>query len=126
MGRIVVGIGQVDTLQFTAPPAESYPGCARVLRGLAAPSAAVVTRAQGGGFCPPADADPFLPAATAGLSGENILAMLTCVILPENELKSSCADLIRVSTSLSLPSQGVDAHGSSPWAEGPRDKPGQD
>src|SRR5438876_1161919 len=62
----------------------------------------------------------------AGLSGENILAMLTCMILPENELKSSCADLIRVSTSLSLPSQGVDAHGSSPWAEGPRDKPGQD
>src|SRR5712692_3801411 len=64
--------------------------------------------------------------ASAGLSGENILAMPTCVILPENELKSSCADLIRVSTSLSLPSQGVDAHGSSPWAEGPRDKPGQD
>src|SRR5437660_10446714 len=69
---------------------------------------------------PPRYAQHPLPQC-AGLSGENILAMLTCVILSENELKSSCADLIRVSTSLSLPSQGVDAHGSSPWAEGPRD-----
>src|SRR5260370_6800589 len=105
MGAIVVVMRQADTLQFTARPATSYPGCAWVLPRLAAPTAAVVTRVLGASFCPPADADPFLPAATAGLSGENILAMLTCVILPENELNSSCADLIRVSPSFSLPSQ---------------------
>jgi hypothetical protein len=40
--------------------------------------------------------------------------------------KSSCADLIRASTPFFRPLEGVDAHGSSPWAEGPRDKPGQD
>jgi hypothetical protein len=40
--------------------------------------------------------------------------------------KSSCADLIRASTPLFRLLEGVDAHGSSPWAEGPRDKPGQD
>jgi hypothetical protein len=34
--------------------------------------------------------------------------------------------LIRASTSLLPALEGVDAHGSSPWAEGPRDKPGQD
>src|SRR6266851_4237015 len=52
--------------------------------------------------------------------------MSTFVGLPGNKLKSSCADLIRASTSLHRPPQGVDAHGSSPWAEGPRVEPGQD
>jgi hypothetical protein len=42
------------------------------------------------------------------------------------DLRSSCAGLTRVSTSLFRPPQGVGAHGSSPWAEGPRVKPGQD
>jgi error-prone DNA polymerase len=40
--------------------------------------------------------------------------------------ETSCADLVRASTSLFRPPQGVDAHGTSPWAEGPRAKPGQD
>src|SRR5207245_2607567 len=68
---------------------------------------------------------PPSPAVRRAVRGKYPCNANLC-ILPENELKSSCADLIRVSTSLSLPSQGVDAHGSSPWAEGPRDKPGQD
>jgi hypothetical protein len=41
----------------------------------------------------------------------------------EKIFKASCADLFRTSTSLSRPPQGVDAHGTSPWAEGPRAKP---
>ena len=41
-------------------------------------------------------------------------------------LKSSCADLIRASTSLFRALEGVAAHGTRPWAEGPRVKPGQD
>ena len=40
--------------------------------------------------------------------------------------EASCADLVRASTSLFRTPQGVDAHGTSPWAEGPRTKPGQD
>jgi hypothetical protein len=40
--------------------------------------------------------------------------------------KSSCADLVRASTPLFRALEGVGAHGSSPWAEGPRAKPGQD
>jgi hypothetical protein len=42
--------------------------------------------------------------------------------------KSPCPDLIRASTVLAgeitKPPEDVDAHGSSPWAEGPRVKPG--
>jgi hypothetical protein len=34
--------------------------------------------------------------------------------------------LFRASTSLFRALEGVDAHGTSPWAEGSRDKPGQD
>jgi error-prone DNA polymerase len=37
----------------------------------------------------------------------------------------SCAGLSRVSTSLFRASKDVDAHGSSPWAKGPRVEPGQ-
>ena len=44
----------------------------------------------------------------------------------EKIFKASCADLFRASTSLSRLPQGVDAHGTRPWAEGPRAKPGQD
>jgi error-prone DNA polymerase len=40
--------------------------------------------------------------------------------------ETSCADLVRASTSLFRSPQGVDAHGTSPWAEGPRTKLGQD
>ena len=39
--------------------------------------------------------------------------MITCVVLLENELKSSCADLIRVSTSLTRRCQGVDGRNKS-------------
>src|SRR5207245_10456487 len=52
----------------------------------------------------------------AGLSGKNFLARMTCVGPPGSELKSSCADLIRASTSFSRLSQGVDG----------RVEPGQD
>jgi hypothetical protein len=38
---------------------------------------------------------------------------------------SSCAGLTRASTSC-LECEGVDARGTSPWAEGPQVKPGQD
>jgi hypothetical protein len=50
----------------------------------------------------------------------------TGFVLIEIYLKSSCADLIRASTSLLRALEGEDAHGTRPWAEGPRDKPGQD
>src|SRR2546430_1325043 len=56
----------------------------------------------------------------------DFLQGLTCVRLTGNDLRSSCAGLTRVSTSLFRPIQGVDAHGSTPWAEGPRVEPGQD
>jgi hypothetical protein len=36
------------------------------------------------------------------------------------------AVLIRASTPLFRTPKGLDAHGTGPWAEGPRDKPGQD
>src|SRR5712691_7854715 len=52
----------------------------------------------------------------AGASGEIFLVSWTCAGLAGNNFNSSCADLFRVSTSLPLPSQGVDG----------RDKPGQD
>src|SRR6266851_3769242 len=68
---------------------------------------------------PPRCARPPLPQC-AGLSGENFPAIDTCAGLHGNELTPSCADLIRASTPLYRPPQGVDAHGSSPWAEGPR------
>src|SRR5208282_2971442 len=40
--------------------------------------------------------------------------------------RNSSPTLCRASTSCERCSRGVDAHGTSPWAEGPRDKPGQD
>ena len=52
----------------------------------------------------------------AGLSGEIISAMITGVEPTGTDLKSSCADLIRASTSLFRALEGVDG----------RDKPGQD
>src|SRR5438128_3324922 len=42
------------------------------------------------------------------------------------EFKPSWADLIRASTSLFRALEDVDAHETSPWAEGPRANPGQD
>jgi hypothetical protein len=62
----------------------------------------------------------------AGLSGENFPSRMTCIGFSRNNCQSSGADLIRASTSLFRPTQAVDAHGSSPWAEGPRVKPGHD
>ena len=62
----------------------------------------------------------------AGLSGEIISATITGLELIRSALRSSCADLIRASTSLFQALEGVDAHGTGPWAEGPQDKPGQD
>src|SRR5436190_9305308 len=47
-------------------------------------------------------------------------------MLVEINLKSSCADLIRASTPWFGALEGVDAHGFTPWAEGPRIKSGQD
>jgi hypothetical protein len=44
----------------------------------------------------------------AGLSGKKVLARFTGLRLALNNVKSSCADLIRVSTSLFQPLQGVD------------------
>ena len=44
----------------------------------------------------------------AGLFGENVLARFTGLGRAANNVKSSCADLFRVSTSLFQPSQGVD------------------
>src|SRR6266446_3935136 len=44
----------------------------------------------------------------AGPSGEIFLPRMTCAGLGGNGFKSSCADLIRVSTSLFQPLQGVD------------------
>src|SRR5438105_1464666 len=52
--------------------------------------------------------------------------MIPCVTLPEDKLKSSsCADLIRASTSLDRPKAWMSTD-QSPWAEGPRVEPGQD
>src|SRR6266481_7519725 len=62
----------------------------------------------------------------AGLYGKKVLARFTGPGLAANNVKSSCADLFRVSASLFQPLQGVDAHGSSPWAGGPRHEAGQD
>jgi hypothetical protein len=53
---------------------------------------------------------------SAGLSGEIISATITGVEPTGTDLKSSCADLIRASTSLFRALEGVDG----------RDKPGQD
>src|SRR6266851_7019582 len=64
---------------------------------------------------PPRCARPPLPQC-AGLSGENFPAIDTCAGLHGNELKPSCADLIRASTPLYRPPQGVDG----------RVEPGQD
>ena len=52
----------------------------------------------------------------AGLSGENFSARIASLEFEGSNLKSSCADLIRVSTSLFRAREGVDG----------RDKPGQD
>ena len=52
---------------------------------------------------------------SAGLSGEIISATITGVEPTGTDLKSSCADLIRASTSLFRALEGVDG----------RDKPGQ-
>ena len=48
------------------------------------------------------------PRESAGLSGENFLARMTCGGCARSNFNSSCADLIRVSTSLFRPAQGVD------------------
>ena len=56
-----------------------------------------------------------IPAFATGLSGEIISAMITGVEPTGTDLKSSCADLIRASTSLFRALEGVDG----------RDKPGQ-
>jgi hypothetical protein len=53
---------------------------------------------------------------SAGLFGEIISAMITSLDLTGINLKSSCADLIRASTSLFRTLEGVDG----------RDRPGQD
>jgi hypothetical protein len=68
----------------------------------------------------------YQPPPAAGLSREIFLARATCVGFAGNDFQSSGADSIHASTSLSRPPQGADAHGSSPWAEGPRTKPAQD
>ncbi len=63
----------------------------------------------------------WVPACAQGCPGKMRLRAGSI----RNTLKSPCADLIRPSTSSFQAPEGVDAHGSSPWAEGPRDKPGQ-
>src|SRR5437870_60818 len=66
-----------------------------------------------------------LSRTAPGCPGENFLVMIPCVTLPEDKLKSSsCADLIRASTSLDRPKAWMSTD-QSPWAEGPRVEPGQ-
>src|SRR5260370_36900681 len=65
-------------------------------------------------------ASPRHSRESSRLSEEISLARRTGCELAGISLKSSCADLIRASTLLLRALEGVDAHGTSPWAEGPR------